>query len=487
MADVDRRTVLYRSAAAAAGLAFGPWRASAGGSGGNRPPNIVFMFIDDMGYADPSCFGNPLMQTPNIDRLARQGTRLTNFYVNSPICSPSRVAVTTGQYPARWDIHSYLASRKRNRERGMANWLDPAAPGLAHILRRAGYAAGHFGKWHMGGGRDVGNAPLPQSYGFQESLVSFEGLGDRVLPPGGLSRASEKLGRGEIMHAPRHELSEIYADHAIDFMRRYRDRPFFIRFFPNDVHDPHRPAPGEAEKWKDVTDNPFEQKFFAVLEELDAQIGRMIEEIERLDLTRDTIIILTSDNGPTDWPRYYEEGWEPPGFTGPLFGRKWSLYEGGIRMPFIARWPGTIPSGRACEGTVMAGIDLPPTLCALAGVKVPSRVHFDGEDLSSALLGGCPSRSKPVFWQYGPPHATLKPGKEEYISPSLAVRDGRWKLLVEPGGSGAELYDLQTDIGEARNLVEEENTRASVLWKRLRRWTDDVGLKTANRELRPST
>mgnify|MGYP000013984153 CR=1 FL=1 len=444
------------------------------------------MFIDDMGFADPGCFGNPAMTTPNIDRLAREGTRLTNFYVNAPICSPARVAVTTGQYPARWDIHSYLASRERNGQRGMANWLDPAAPGLAHILRRAGYATAHFGKWHMGGGRDVGDAPLPQSYGFQESLVAFEGLGDRVLPPGGLSRASEELGRGDIMHADRHELSEIYADHTIDFMRRHRQQPFFIRFFPNDVHDPHRPAPGEAEKWKDITDNPFEQKFFAVLDNLDTQIGRIAEAVERLGLEQDTIIIFTSDNGPTDWPRYYSEGWQPPGFTGPLFGRKWSLYEGGIRVPFIARWPGTIPAGHTCTDTVMAGTDLPPTLCALAGVEPPERVQFDGENLAGALLGRAPSRRRPLFWQYGPPHATLEPGKE-HVSPSMAVRDGRWKLLVEPDGSSAELYDLESDLGEARNLAKEESTRASGLWKRLCRWADDVGLETEERALRPAS
>ncbi len=146
-----------------------------------RRPNIIFIFIDDMGYADPSCFGNPSMKTPNIDRLAAEGLRVTQFYTNSPICSPSRVAVMTGQYPIRWRIHSYLESRANNRARQMADWLDPSAPTTARILKQAGYATAHFGKWHVGGGRDVGDAPLPREYGVDKSLVACEGLDDRIL------------------------------------------------------------------------------------------------------------------------------------------------------------------------------------------------------------------------------------------------------------------------------------------------------------------
>ena len=140
-------------------------------------PNILVIFIDDMGFADPSCFGNPLIKTPHIDKLAAEGIKLTNFYVNSPICSASRVALTTGQYQGRWKIHSFLNTRAGNANRGMADYLNPSAPTTAKKLKAAGYATAHFGKWHMGGGRDVDDAPLPHAYGFDESLVSFEGLG----------------------------------------------------------------------------------------------------------------------------------------------------------------------------------------------------------------------------------------------------------------------------------------------------------------------
>ncbi len=142
-----------------------------------QKPNIILVFIDDMGWADFSCFGNTDAQTPNIDELASEGIAFEQFYVNSPICSPSRVAISTGTYPQRWLITSYLAHRKQNKERGMAHWLDPRAPMLARSLQKAGYATGHFGKWHMGGQRDVTEAPLISEYGFDESLTNFEGMG----------------------------------------------------------------------------------------------------------------------------------------------------------------------------------------------------------------------------------------------------------------------------------------------------------------------
>ena len=172
-----------------------------------KRPNIVLVFIDDMGWGDFSCFGNEVVETQNIDRLAREGLRFEQFYVNSPICSPSRVAISTGQYPQRWRITSFLNNRKNNIQRGMAQWLDLKAPMLARMLHDTGYATGHFGKWHMGGQRDVGEAPLITEYGFDVSLTNFEGLGPRVLalkdahdgkPPQKHALGSDKLGRGKI-------------------------------------------------------------------------------------------------------------------------------------------------------------------------------------------------------------------------------------------------------------------------------------------------
>jgi len=442
----------------------------------SRPPNIVFIFIDDMGYADPSCFGNPHVRTPHIDRLADQGIKLTNFYVNSPICSPSRVAVTTGQYPARWKIHSYLNTRAGNRSRGMRDFLAAEAPTTAKKLKARGYATAHFGKWHMGGGRDVDDAPLPSAYGFDESLVAFEGLGDRLLT--NRKNSSVKLGHGKIEFCERWQKTQKYTDRAIDFIQRNKQRPFYVRLFPNDVHDPHVPWPGAEEKWKTVTDNPWEQTFFAVLEEMDKQIGRLVHTIDELGLSRNTLIVFTSDNGPTDWPKYYRErGVTPPGFTGPFFGRKWSLFEGGIRMPFIARWTGKIPAGRTDHSSVMSGIDLSPTFCKLAGVELPAGEQLDGLDRSSVLLGHPAPRSRPLFWQYGAPHAVLKAGKVEFQSPSFAVREGPWKFLVNPDGSEARLFHLQDDPGEQTNLLTSQPERVRDLFGKLGQWAQRTGFE----------
>ncbi len=435
-------------------------------------PNIVVIFIDDMGFADPSCFGNPLVKTPNIDKLAAEGIKLTNFYVNSPICSASRVALTTGQYQGRWKIHSFLNTRAGNANRGMADYLDPSAPTTAKKLKAAGYVTAHFGKWHMGGGRDVDDAPLPQAYGFDESLVSFEGLGDRIISnPKGVERA-RALGHGKVIPCERWERMQIQTDHTIDFIRRHRDSPFYVRLFPNDVHDAHVPLPGSANKFQSVSDDPYVRDFFAVLEEMDKQIGRVISTIDELNLGKKTLILFTSDNGPTDWPKKYKTG-PPAGFTGPYRGRKWSLFEGGIRMPFIARWTGTIPAGIEDTSSVMSAIDVSPTICRFAGVSVEN--NLDGLDRGDVLLGKDSRRSKPVFWQYGHPHAILKGGKPEHQSPTFAMLDGRWKFLVNPDGSEAQLYDLAANEGETANLLSKQPERAAAMAGQISAWADDLG------------
>lgn len=433
----------------------------------SAPPNIVFFFIDDMGYADPSCFGNPAMKTPNIDRLAAEGIRLTNFYVNSPICSASRVALTTGRYQQRYRIHSYFASRKANRDRRMPDWLDPSVTTLAKILKAKGYRTAHFGKWHMGGGRDVGDAPLPQAYGFEQSLVAFEGLGDRILwDPRNPSR---QHGRGKILDLPKHKTTETYVDRAIQFIEQHRTERFYVRVFPNDVHDAHVPSEEQLKKWAGTSTNPPDEKFFAVLDEMDRQIGRVIDTIDRLGLAEETLILFTSDNGPTDWPRYYKNNVRPPGFTGPLFGRKWSLYEGGIRMPFIARWKGKIPPGSTNEKSVVAAMDLMPSLVRITESTLPEAAMPDGTDMSAAILGEDIKRDTPIFWEYGV-HGSIKPGRADHISPELAMRDGNWKLLCNSDGTQTKLFNLAEDIGESADVAQEHPEIALQMKMQLLDW-----------------
>ena len=205
---------------------------------------------------------------------------------------------------------------------------------------------------------------------------------------------------------------------------------------------------------------------------MDKQIGRVIATIDELDLGKKTLVLFTSDNGPTDWPKKYKTG-PPAGFTGPYRGRKWSLFEGGIRMPFIARWTGTIPAGVEDTTSVVSAIDLSPTLCRFAGV--PVEAELDGVDRGDVLLGKASRRAKPVFWQYGHPHAILKGGKPEHQSPTFAMRDGRWKFLINPDGSEVQLYDLESDEGETVNLLSKQPERATAMAARISEWADDIG------------
>ena len=455
----------------------------------NEKPNVVIIFIDDMGYADPSCFGNPLMKTPNIDAMAEEGIKFTNFYVNSPICSPSRVALNTGKTPMRYRIHSYINWSYNNEKRAMANYLDPEAPTIARTLQQNGYATAHFGKWHMGGGRDLAYAPLPREYGFDKSFVSHVGWGDRLLSHGaqvftGGSDSTEAI----TVWCEKHETTRIFVDSALAFISRHRDRPFYVNLFPKDVHDSHNPAPGMLEKYLSVSDNPYEQKFLAVLEETDNQIGRLISGLENMDLLENTIIIFTSDNGPTDWPWYYgperyPEEYEgehyPPGFVGDFLGRKWSLYEGGIRMPFIIQWKGHIPEGITDNQTIIAATDLFPSLCSIIGVEWPE--NLDGRDKSQALLGTPMNVTDPIMWQYGSnPGGTLLPGNPDYISPSLAMREGKWKLLINPDSTDTQLYNLELDPGETTNLTAEYPERSGNMASRLIAWRHTLPVDIRN-------
>lgn len=445
----------------------------------DKDPNVVIIFIDDLGYADPSCFGNTLVETPNIDALANNGLVMTNFYVDSPICSPSRTALLTGRYPMRNRIHSFINDSKNNKRRNMADFLDPDVSTIAKALQDNGYKTGHVGKWHLGGGRDVDYAPHISEYGFDYSFTSFEGLGDRVLfKDHALSKQSSELGQGDVVWANKGEVTEMYVDSALAFMERTQDQPFYLQFFPDDVHDRHIPKPGHQERFKDVTDNPFEQKFLAVLVEMDRQIGRLLDQMRRMGKLDNTLVVFTSDNGPTDWERYYKRNNYPdgydgklyaPGFTGLFFGRKWSLYEGGIRMPFIVHWKDVIPEGKADLQTIMSAKDLYPTICGILDIDYPD--NLDGIDKSEAWMG-CPIADvPPLFWEYGSaPGGSIQPGKKEHRSPQLAMRDGKWKLLMNNDSTRIMLFNLEKDPGESVNLVDKKTAIAREMASALLDW-----------------
>jgi uncharacterized sulfatase len=413
-----------------------------------RKPNIVMVLIDDMGWGDFSCFGNTAVRTEHVDRLAAEGLRFSQFYVNAPICSPSRVALTTGQYPARWRITSDLDNRTLNEKRGVAQWLDPTAPTLARFLKQAGYATGHFGKWHMGGQRDVGEAPLIGAYGFDASLTNFEGLGPRVLPLGDAydgkpprkhALGSDLLGRGPITWEDRSKITGAFTAAALDFIRKAEaeDRPFYVNLWPDDVHDPFFPPKARR------GDGTRHTLYHGVLEAMDDQLGALFDSIRGSDKLRDnTLILVCSDNGPD----------VNAGSAGPFRGGKTMLYEGGIRSPLIVWGPGLLAAdsaGHHDQSSVFAAIDVATSLLAIAGVNPPAGVNFDGENMANTLLGKAKtSRQAPLFWRRPPD----RPGTRGIDLPDLAVREGRWKLLCEYDGSRPQLYDLAEDRAETINL-----------------------------------
>lgn len=428
-------------------------------------PNFVVVLIDDMGWGDFSCFGNTAVKTAHADRLAAEGLRFTQFYVNSPICSPSRTALTTGQYPQRWRINSYLAERRANERRGMAQWLDPGAPTLARFLRQAGYATGHFGKWHMGGQRDVGEAPLISEYGFEETLTQFEGLGPRLLPlcdahdgqpPRRHALGSDTLGRGPIVWTDRSKVTAGFVGAAIGFMRKAvaDGRPFYVNVWPDDVHSPFFPP---AHRRGDGSKRAL---YHGVLQTMDEQLGELFDFIrDSPQLRANTLVLVCSDNGP-------EAG---AGSAGPFRGGKTMLYEGGIRSPLIVWGPGLVApakAGTVNEASVFSALDVVPSLLTLAGVKFAPET-FDGENLAETLLGkSSASRRAPLCWRRPPD----RPGEPGENLPDLAIREGRWKLLCEFDGSLPQLYDLETDRAETANLAGQQPDLVRRLTGAVRAW-----------------
>ncbi len=408
----------------------------------SQRPNIVLILTDDMGFGDIGCYGGKFAPTPNIDRMAKEGIRFTQYYSASPICSPSRTGILTGMYPARWRIASYLQTRKGNAACEQADFLYPKAPSIARTLKSAGYATGHFGKWHMGGGRDVTNAPPFSAYGFDEHASTYESPEPHpdITATNWIWSPQDKVKRWD--------RTALFVDKTLDFLKRNKGRkPCFVNLWPDDVHTPWVPS---DERLSEYPNGPEQQrKFRAVLDEYDRQFGRFFASLKELGIDDNTLVVFTSDNGAL------------PTFNGrrsaPFRGSKLSLYEGGIRMPFIVRWPGHMPAGRLDEQSVLCAVDLFPSLCALANVPLPSGVAFDGEDFSATWLGKqTTKRRAPLFWEYGRNTNSFAFPEGKDRSPNVAVRDGNWKLLIHADGTGAELYDLAKDVAEQNNLAESQ-------------------------------
>jgi N-acetylgalactosamine-6-sulfatase len=434
---MNRRRFLTAVGAAAAAVGLPGGLFAAGPAAKAKRPNFVFIFADDLGWGDLGCYGNRQIKTPCLDRLAAEGTLFTQFYVNGSVCSPSRTAIMTSHYPARHAVHGHFAAHAQNKARAMPDWLDPKVHTVTGLLKNAGYATGHFGKWHLGSG--VG-APTPGDYGIDEhvTLVSSGPQLEATEDPYFWAKSTAQI-----------------VDKTIEFIEKNRDKPFYVNIWTLVPHATLHPTDEQMEPYKSYgpAGVPYEgvkQIYYAAVTDLDTQIGRLIKRIDELGLADNTLIAFSSDNGPEDLDirNAVHSG---IGSTGPFRGRKRSLYEGGVRLPFIVRWTDRTPPGNVDDKSVVAGVDWLPTVLGLAGVKLPVDLNPDGEDMSEALLGRPKQRSRPLMWEW----RFRVFGDMVHRCPMLAIREGKWKLLMNPDRSRIELYDIPKDPTELDNLADQ--------------------------------
>lgn len=410
-------------------------------------PNIVLVFADDLGVNDIGVYGRAEHRTPNLDRLASQGTRFATAYTAQPICSPSRAALMTGKCPARLNLTNYLPGRP---DAASQKVLQPRIEGflpleevtVAELLKQAGYATGLFGKWHLGG---PSHSPQQQGFDVVES------------PPANTKPASRE---GDLIEGGKGEFAITAA--AEEFIAANKDRPFFCYVPHNNPHIPLAAPEELVAKNKDA----FHPTYAAMIETLDQSIGRLMAKIDALGLTERTIFIFTSDNGGL---HVLEFPGTPATQNRPYRAGKGYLYEGGLREPLIVRWPGVAVAGRVADTPVVL-TDLVPTLLEAAGIDAAKTVGpLDGVSLVKLLRGGeLPAR--PLFWHF--PNYTNQGGR-----PAGAIRDGDWKLMEQFEDGALELYNLAADVSETRNLAADEPQRVEKMAAALRAWRARVGAR----------
>ena len=418
-------------------------------------PNIVFIFADDWGWGDLGCHGHPYVKTPNIDRLAKEGTDFHRFTVASGVCSPSRTAVMTGHFPARYNIDGHFAWVPSNAKRNMPDWLSPQAPLLPRLLQQGGYATAHFGKWHLANNMIV-DSPLPSEYGY-DTYGAFNCAGEQM---------------------PVHE----DAEHANAFIEQcHREgKPFFINLWVHEPHTPFHTVPKYRWRFRELPE--VDNIYASVLSHADDRIGEVLDTLDRLKLTDNTLVIFSSDNGParasngTKLALVHDTATgagfgiaAAKGVTGGRKGYKSALFEGGIGVPFIARWPGKIAAGKVDKVSLVSAVDLLPTFCEIADVDLPENYTPDGVSQVKTLLGKpYPTRDKPLFWKMKSRWPIAK--NQPYHWVSYAVVDDHWKLVANNDLSYVELYDLTTDPLEQTDLKDEQPEVVKQLLKKVSTW-----------------
>jgi arylsulfatase A len=423
-------------------------------------PNVIIIVADDLGWADLGCYGSTFHETPNLDRLARTGMRFTNGYAACPVCSPSRAAIMTGKYPARLHLTDWLPGRP---DRPSQMLLRPEIRQqlpleeitIAEALKPAGYASASIGKWHLGG-----RPYWPEHQGFDVNVGGTE----TGSPPGGYFgfKTPTMTARSADDY-----LTDRLADEAVAFIERNRDRPFLAYLPHYAVHIPLQAKPAILARFKTKPAGSSPQSnpiYAAMIESLDDAVGRILATLDRLAISDRTVVVFTSDNGGLS----VKEGPNTPATSNaPLRAGKGYLYEGGIRVPLIVRWPGATRPGSVCDVPV-SGQDLYPTVREVAGAKPAPGQVIDGESLVSLLRGRGERKRSALFWHY--PHYSNQGGR-----PGGAVRQGDLKLIEHYEDGRRELFDLAHDPGERHDLVGERTGDAARLASLLDGWRQAVG------------
>lgn len=426
-----------------------------------RPPNVVFLLIDDMGGTDAGCYGSKFYETPNIDRLAKDGMKFTQAYSACTVCSPSRAAVLTGKSPARLHITDWIAGHNRPFARlSIPDWtkhLPEEEETLAERLKTRGYATASIGKWHLGGAEHS-----PEKHGFDLNVGGTE----QGQPPSYFS----PYRIATLPDGPKNEfLSDRLTTEAIGFIEKNKDKPFFVYLPHYAVHTPLMGKPEvvakyQAKKAEGGHGNPV---YAALVESVDDSVGRLRAALEKLGLAQNTIFIFTSDNGGLSGT-VNAQGWKPgPTDNSPSRLGKGSAYDGGVHVPLLVVWPEVVEAGSVCD-TPVIGYDHVPTLLEATGTPLKEGQVVDGESLLPLLNQKDVLKRDAICWHY--PH--YHPGS---ATPYSAIRAGDWKLIEFLEDSHVELYNLRRDVGEADNVATVEPDIALKLQKQLAEWREKVG------------
>jgi len=427
-------------------------------------PNIVFILADDLGYTDVSAYGSKYYETPNIDRLAQEGLKFTNGYTNGLNCQPTRAALISGQYGPRTGVYTVGNIDRFDWRSQALRPVDNVATlpadkiTIAQALKSAGYATGLFGKWHLG------NKPEshPSKRGFDEAIESSGKHFDFVTHP-------------KVSYPEGTYLADFLTDKAVDFIERHKDGPFFLYVPHFGVHSPNQAKPELTEKFKGkpAAGGHHDPVYAAMIASVDESVGRITAKLDQLGIAENTVVIFSSDNGGVGG--YQREGIQAKDTTdnAPLKGGKGTLYEGGIRVPYVFRWKGTIPAGSVSSQPI-ASIDLYPSTLELAKANKPENHVLDGVSYAAHLKD--PTHTKverdALFWHFP---GYLGAGKNTWrTKPVSVVRSGQWKLIQSLEDRSLQLYDLDADLGEKNNLADAQPEKAKELLAKLDGWRESI-------------